>query len=283
MRIGNNPLRNQMTPPMPERVASVITHLPNQEGYHEHRLDVIKLCLTSMRIGAPDIPVMIWDNGSCAALTDWLREEYKPQTLVLSPNIGKSSARAGMVRMVRTDAIIATCDDDMLFYPGWWAANEEVLKMYPAIVGKASCYPVRTQGRWGCDFTKAWAKGNGKLEAGRFISEEEDYDFCYSIGRDYEWHKGYTENDVDYRVTYNGIQAYCFSHHCQFMAFAGKIIPFCERVDSCMHDEKPFEMAIDHAGLLNLTTAKRYARHIGNYVDPKVAKEAMAMGALLEA
>jgi glycosyltransferase involved in cell wall biosynthesis len=235
-----------------------------------------------MRAGLPDgVAIMIYDNGSCAALTDWLREEYKPDTLILSPNIGKSNARAALVRMVKPEAIIATCDDDMLFYPGWWEANEQVLKIYPGgAVGKASCYPVRTQGRWGCDFTKAWAKGNGQLEVGRFITEEEDYDFCFSIGRDYAWHVENSITEMDYRVTYNGIQAYCFSHHCQFMAYAGKIARFCERVDSCMHDEKPFEIAIDQAGLLNLTTAKRYCRHIGNVLDPKVQKEFHNMGIL---
>jgi glycosyltransferase involved in cell wall biosynthesis len=279
MRVGHNPNTNKMTNGTPDHMMSVITHLPNldKDGYHEKRLDVVKACLLSMRNGAPTIPVTIFDNGSCDALIDWLRNVYEPHTLILSPNIGKSNARAALFRMFRPDTVMTVSDDDMLFYPGWYEASYKLLQGFPD-VGKVSCYPVRTQGRWGCDFTKEWAKDNGNLEEGRFISDEEEYDFCTSVGRDYKWHFGeYTIEDKDYRVTYNDLQAYCFGHHCQFMAYVGRIIPFCVRVDSCMHDEKPFEIAIDQAHLLQLTTIQRYARHIGNVIDEKVAKELREM------
>jgi glycosyltransferase involved in cell wall biosynthesis len=258
---------------------SVITHLPNRVGYHAHRFDVIKACLESMRFGAPGIPVMVWDNGSCEDLIDWLQNEYKPETLILSPNIGKSNARAALFRMVRTDAVMSLCDDDMLFYPGWFDACEHLLKTFPD-VGKASCYPVRTQGRWGCSATKEWAANNGKLESGIFVTEEEERDFCASVERDYEWHLDFAKDDRDFRVTYKDTQAYCYAHHCQFVAYVGRIIPFLERNDDAMANEKPFDNAVNNAGLLQLTTAKRYARHIGNVVDHKVISDLIGMGLL---
>lgn len=279
MRIGHNPLRASTVAELPTRIMSVITHLPNRVGYHQHRLDVIKACLESMRFGAPGIPVMVWDNGSCKDLTDWLQNEYKPETLILSPNVGKSNARAALFRMVRTDAIMALCDDDMLFYPGWFDACEKLINTFPE-VGKVSCYPVRTQGRWGCSATKEWAEKHGKLEKGIFVTEEEERDFCTSVERDYEWHLEYAKNDIDHRVTYRGLQAYCYAHHCQFMARAGVIIPFLERTNEAMANEKPFDSAVDAAGLLQLTTVKRYARHIGNMIDHKVIIDMMGMGLL---
>jgi hypothetical protein len=181
--------------------------------------------------------------------------------------------------MTKPSAIMTVTDDDMLFYPGWFDESLKLLHTYPD-VGKISCYPVRTQGRWGVANTIKWAKENAKLEIGRYITEEEDYDFCTSIGRDYNYQLEYTLGEMDHRVSYKDTRAYCFGHHCQFMAYVGRIIPFCERVDSCMHDEKPFEIAIDNAGLLQLTTVKRYARHIGNIIDAKVAKELAEMGIL---
>ena len=279
MRIGHNPLRAERLPELPTRIMSVITHLPNRQGYHAHRLDVIKACLESMRYGAPGIHVMVWDNGSCKDLTDWLQNDYKPETLILSPNIGKSNARAALFRMVRTDAIMALCDDDMLFFPGWFEASQKILETFPE-VGKVSCYPVRTQGRWGCTSTKAWAEKNGKLEKGIFVTEEEERDFCTSVERDYEWHLNYAKDDIDHRVTYKGLQAYCYAHHCQFMARVGVIIPFLERNDDAMANEKPFDNAVDNAGLLQLTTAKRYSRHIGNMIDHKVISDLIGMGLL---
>jgi len=258
---------------------AVITHLPNRFGYHLHRLDVIKACLESMRFGAPGIPVMVWDNGSCSDITDWLRDEYKPETLILSGNIGKSSARAALFRMVRPDAIMALSDDDMLFYPGWFDACQNLLETFPD-VGKVSCFPVRTQGRWGCSYTKEWAEKNSKLEKGIFVTEEEERDFCTSVEREYEWHLGYAKDDIDHRVTYKGIQAYCYAHHCQFMARAGVIVPFLERTTDAMANEKPFDNAVNDAGLLQLTTAKRYSRHIGNMMDHKVITDMIGMGLL---
>jgi glycosyltransferase involved in cell wall biosynthesis len=257
---------------------SVITHLPNRDGYHAHRFDVIKACLESMRHGAPGIPVMVWDNGSCKDLTDWLQNEYKPETLILSPNIGKSNARVALFRMVRTDAIMSLCDDDMLFYPGWWDACEHLLKTFPD-VGKVSCYPVRTLQKW-MHFTKKWANDNAVLEVGKFISDEEDYDFCTSVEIPYDYHLETTKNEMDYRVNYNGTMAYCYAHHCQFMAYVSRITPFLLRNDNYMSDEHPFDGAVDNAGLLQLTTVKRYARHIGNMIDHKVLSDLVGMGLL---
>ena len=79
MRIGNNPMRGKpLQHTMPGEVATVTTHLPNQEGYHAQRLEVVQTCLKSMRNGAPGIPVMVWDNGSCQELRDWLLDDYRP-------------------------------------------------------------------------------------------------------------------------------------------------------------------------------------------------------------
>jgi hypothetical protein len=259
------------------KFACVITHLPNQELYHEHRLDVIKTSLVSMRNGAPDVPIMIWDNGSCVALTKWLQSDFRPHTLILSPNIGKSNARASLVRMVTSDTLIGIADDDMLYYPGWFDACTELITKFPE-VGKASCFPVRTQGRWGSMHTKSWAKNHGKLEVGKFLTEQEERDFCDSVGRTYEHHLEITKDDVDYRVTYKGTSAYCYAHHCQFVARAGTIAPFCKRSADYMADEKPFDNSVDDAGLLQLTTVVRHARHIGNIVDENVVHDLITMG-----
>lgn len=281
MRIGFNPLRTQtMADGMPGRIMSVITHLPNLMDYHQGRMDVIKACLLSMRHGAPDVPVMVWDNGSCDELIYWLKNEFEPHTLILSQNIGKSNARAALFGMVSPDTIMGLCDDDILFYPGWFNACANLIDTFPN-VGKVSCYPVRTQARWGCNNTKAWAYKNAHVDTGKFISEEEDFDFCTSIGREYQWHLEYSKADVDHVVTYKNTQAYCFAHHCQFVARAGTILPFCKRSNDYMADEKPFDNNIDNYGLLQLTTRKRYARHIGNIVDKKVDKELLEIGITL--
>ena len=77
MRIGNNPMRGKpIQHTMPGEVATVTTHLPNQEGYHAQRLEVVQTCLKSMRNGASGIPVMVWDKPKLPKL-------HPPYDLVL--------------------------------------------------------------------------------------------------------------------------------------------------------------------------------------------------------
>jgi hypothetical protein len=90
----------------------------------------------------------------------------------------------------------------------------------------------------------------------------------------------FAKDDKDHMVTYKNTQAYCYAHHCQFVARVGVIIPFLERTDDAMANEKPFDNAVDNAGLLQLTTAKRYSRHIGNMMDHKVISDLIGMGLL---
>ena len=267
MRIGLNPNPLKTVSGYPPVVVSAITYLPNQEGYHEHRMEVIQTSLQTMRDNAgTDCAVWVWDNGSCEALRDWLLHEYKPEYLTLSPNIGKSSARASIVRSLPDETIIGVADDDMYYSPDWLRACINVMLTYPN-VGQVSGYPVRTQMRWANASTIRWARDNAKVEVGRFIPDKWDYDFAFSVGRDYNYHLQQTINDSDLRITYRGMSVYAAGHHCQWVGKAGIMKPFCVWDDEAMADEKPFDYAVDKAGYLRLTTEDRYTRHIGNYLD----------------
>jgi glycosyltransferase involved in cell wall biosynthesis len=250
-------------------VLAVITHLPDMSGYHEHRLNVIKASLESMRsnAGYDGFQVMVWDNGSCDKLLYWLKRSYQPDFLLSSPNMGKSIARASIVRMLPPETIVGVADDDMFYYPDWLKAHLEVYHTYPN-VGTVSGWPVRTQFRFHSQSTIQWGKRYAsKFERGRFISEQEDRDFCTSIGRDYNHQVGYTRFDSEVKLTFRGVEAYATGHHCQWIGKAGVIAPHVVYTEEAMSDERPFEQAIDLAKLLRLTTFKRYTRHIGNVLD----------------
>lgn len=270
MRTEMNPNRQAMTKGYAPYIASSIVYLPNFEGYHEHRFEVVKTSLLTMRDNAGlDCQTMIWDNGSCQEFRDWLLNEYRPDYVILSANVGKSIARAGMLRMVPPSTIIGIADDDMYYYPNWFKAQVELMRAFPN-VGQVSGYPVRTQMRWGNKRTLEWANKFARVEAGRFIPEQWDRDFCTSIGRDYSFHLDYTKKDMDWLISYQGKQAYAVAHHCQFICEAGNIAPFTIFDKSAMADEKPFDNAVDNAQLLRLTTVERYVRHIGNMLDEEL-------------
>lgn len=267
MRVGINPNRHEKADGYKPYVASAVVHLPNFEGYHEHRFEVVKRSLTTMRENAGlDCDILIWDNGSCQEVRDWLINEYEPDGLVLSPNVGLTSGRAGLLRIVPPDTIIGLADDDMYYYPDWFKASVTLMNHYPN-VAQVSGWPVRTQMRWGNRSTLTWARKYAVYEEGKFIPEQEDRDFCTSIGREWAFHLHYTKNDFDKRITYQGVQAYAVAHHCQFICKAGNLVEILRQNREAMSDDKELDNAVDATGMLRLTTTQRYVRHIGNVLD----------------
>lgn len=279
-RTGNNPAKFSPGIKLPGAVMTVTTCLPNTDGYHAERFDVIRLCLNSMRDRA-GIPhkVMVWDNGSCSLLTDWLREEYKPDYLMLSENVGKTNARTMISRLFHPDTIIGLSDDDMYFYEGWLKESLLLMKGFPS-VGMVSAYPVRTQFRWGCKNTIETCRKIGDVKVGKFIDEQWDRDFCASIGREYEEQLKTTINDMDYIVSYKGLTAFATAHHCQYIAYAGVLAKFPEWTTKLLSPERGLDDAVDNAGLLRLTTRQRFARHMGNVIDDDIREDAVESGYL---
>lgn len=274
MRVGNNPLRVARTKTMEDVVLCVLTHLPNFEGYHAQRMEVVQTCLRSMTQHA-DMPysLAIWDNGSCDEFRRWVRDEMKPDVFVESINLGKTTGRTALTRIIPPGKIVCFSDDDMYFYPSWLAPQIELLQHFPNVAA-VSGYPVRTSFRWGNENTKAWALANAKMEVGRFLPNEWEDDFAVSIGREPEWHRQYTQNDKDVRITYNGKQAYATAHHCQFIAKSEVISRVVQFDNFAMGDERPLDITLDSIGL-RLATTQRYCRHIGNVIHDELRKEIM--------
>lgn len=269
MRKGFNPLKNLPAPyQIPPVVLTVITHLPNYEGYHRERAEIIQRCINSMLI--PNVPLLIWDNGSDREFVETLKVLFQPTFLIQSPNIGKQAARAMICHMFPPDTVLSFSDDDMLFAPGWLDASLELLNIYPN-VGVVSCWPVRFSFGWGKQAMETWAKREGMWETGRFIPETWERDYAKSIGVSPDRWVEQTKNALDYRVSYRGVQAYATAQHCQFICRAGVIAPFTEYKSDAMGEERSFDEAIDNAGLLRLTTIERYARHLGNVAERVLA------------
>ena len=267
MREGMNPNRLASVDGYKPYVAASIVHLPHGGGYHKDRLNVVKCSLETMRRNAGlDCQIYVWDNGSCDSFRDWLINEYKPDFLTLSPNVGKSIARASIVRSMPDNIIIGVSDDDMFFYPDWFKKQLEILQHFPD-VGLVSGWPVRTQFRFAAKTARAWGESHNAITYGKWITPQEDKDFCTSIGRDYRWHLDNSRNDVEWKLNWRGKEAYGTGHHCQWIGNAEKIGRFVEYTHQAMAQERIFENAIDNAGLLRLTTIERTTRHIGNVLD----------------
>jgi len=280
MRSGRNPNTKMRADVNVSPVQiGVVTHLPNLDGYHSQRLEVVQACLTTMRARAGVNHIFtVWDNGSCREFRDWLKD-FNPDILILSNNVGKTNGRTSLYRMCPPDTIFCYSDDDILYYDNWLAPQIELLEHFPD-VACVTGYPVRTAFRWATENTRKWAELNGDVRFGKFIPKEWEDDFAISLGRTTEFQEQYTVNDLDYQVDYKGKTAYLTSHHCQFIGYTNRISPAFIYDDLAMADEKPFDYAMDRIGL-RLATTQRLSRHIGNVMDDKLKSEAILKESVL--
>lgn len=271
-RIGQNPNSDNSAPMrVGDIVLTCVTHLPDFKGYHARRFEVVKKCLTSMRDNAGNTyTVIIWDNGSCEVFRQWVEQEYKPDIFIKSGNVGKSVARAALFGMLEPDTIVNYSDDDIYHYPNWLLPQIKLLKHFPEV----SCvtgYPVRTAFRWGVENTIRRLRPSIYE---KIISSAWENDFAVSIGRDVNFHVGYTANDQDVIVEYMGMKAYATSHHCQQVGRAGILYTAAHKVMAytSMPDEKPYDISLDELGN-RLATLERYTRHMGNVIDDNLRRD----------
>ena len=278
-RKGMNPLRRARVETPPAIVAAVITHLPNETGYHAQRLEVIQASLLSLRqhAGRP-IHVAVWDNGSGDALRNWLINEYKPDTLIMGHNLGKSFAQNALMHMFPKLTIISYADDDMLYYPGWLESQLEILDAYPECI--VSGYPTRSQSRYAIDRTVAWSKEHAKtVDAGVTMPHEWLMDYLDSVGMSKATHS--LEAGSQIIIEYKGVRAYIGTHHCQYMAYIDTVLPYVgvSRQDENNRPEgASFDKPTNEAGILRLSTTDRYTRHIGNILDGSARTDAILFG-----
>jgi len=274
MRVGKNPNRHKdIGDVLPEVLIAVIVHLPNHEGYHAERMEIVQISLRSLRKHAgARAQILVWDNGSCENMRGWLRSFYQPDTLILSHNVGKLNAQASIYRMVPPDTIVAYADDDMLYLPNWLSKQLALLDAFPgpAVI---SGYPTRQGFNRDNKFTLDWARENAEIKTGDFLPAEWQDDYQTSIGSPgKKLHGKY--DDQDKLIIYKNHEAYATSHHCQFVARAGDIVPFKNHsfVTSGTPRENLFDRSLDEAGFLRLATIERLTMHMGNVLDEGLAQ-----------
>lgn len=273
MRIGQNPNRHADLPPFPRIVALVVTHLPDlSHPYHKTRFDVLrhsfKTLTDNIGVAPEDYDLIVWDNGSCEEVRDWLRGFTCK--LFLSCNIGKMNALKFALSGLPPETIVAYGDDDIEYFPGWLAPQIQILETFPN-VGAVTGWPVRIASKWGISSALRFGAEHAEMTQGRFIPREWEMDYCDSIGRDATSYEAATWGVPDVKIRYKGVEALATCQHCQFVGYAGRLAPLIQRTDKAMIDEIQFDEAIDKSGYLRLATVERLTRHIGNVLEKGLA------------
>jgi len=275
MRHGQNPLKQQGSKiKRPEAITvGVLNFIPNQSGYHRHSLEVLKLCLASIRANS-DQPydLLVIDNGSHEEVKSYLCEEHEAgriDYLILNRrNIGKPNGLLQVLHSAPGNYVFYS-DGDVYHGPGWMSGQLQVFNTFPN-VGIVAGVPVRSLREFHTNSTFSWLKSNPKdveVEQGDFISDEWTLDFSKSLGLEkipQKW-----DGIEDCRVTYGGVRAYVGATHFQFLTAKNVInkLPH-RRVEDAMGQAvaSVFDEPIDKAGLIRLSVDRPLVYHIGNRI-----------------
>lgn len=280
-----NPSRQRKSAYQPARVtAAVLTHLPHEAGFFEHRFAVTRLCLESLIAHTDDsVDILVFDNGSCPALVSYLvqlRDQAKIEFLILSrQNVGKIAALQ-MIFKAAPGEYIAYTDDDVYFLPGWLDAHLEIVDAYPN-TGLVTGFYIRSHMVYGLESTLNFAVNpDVEMKRGYLIPKEDEQHYIENMGRTWESYQEETRGLDDVLLSYQGVKALVSSGHHQFLAPKDVIqeaLP-AKFGDQLMGKMVELEETIDRMGYLRLSTPRPVTRLLGNVINQEMVREAESHG-----
>ncbi|MCD6576496.1 MAG: glycosyltransferase family 2 protein [Anaerolineaceae bacterium] len=288
-RVGMNPGRGKVSDFTPARVTVVVlTYVPNDIGYFKDRFDVMRVCIESIlkNTQAP-FDLMVFDNGSTDKVVDYLRKQRDTGNidfLVLSrQNIGKIGALQIMFKAAPGE-IIAYCDDDVFFLPGWLNRHLEVINNYPD-VGVVSGMYIKPHMKEGIESTMQFAsRPDVKMEKGDLVDKDLELHYISNMGRTWEQYQKEIQGLEDVCITYKGIQTYVSAGHYQFVAVKDRILKALpdKWKSNLMGQMRELDIAIDELKMLRLCTTPATVRLLGNQINQEGAEFIRKFGIEIE-
>ena len=281
-RVGMNPARNRMSDYRPAKVTlAVLTSIPHHVGYFSGRFDVLKLCLASLVKHTEDPhDLLVFDNASCGEVKDFLRELQEQGVIRFMVNSSENVGKLGALQLIAQVApgeIIAYCDDDTFFYPGWLKAHIELMDWFPN-VGVVSGMIWRTLYPHGIRGNMQMAESDPNIDLiyGQNIPEQWEIDYAISLGRDLQPHLDLIRQLEDIIIERDGVRAFAAAGHSQFVIRKEIIQRFLpdQWTGRMMGGMMDFDNAVADAGYLRLSTYERTTRNIGGLITEDIAEEA---------
>ncbi len=273
-RIGENPMKRTDEVYVPQRVTiTTIVYIPMLTGYWESSLEVLKVCLDSLRSNThTPFDLIVFDNASCPDVQQYLRKEFdqkRIQYLFLSAsNVGKVGAWNSLLSSAPGE-IIAYMDSDVFFYPGWLEESLKVLEAFPK-AAQITAQPARGRPHFD-EVNTTTLEGAQKdpaiqMQVGKLIDPDSLTMQRYGLSLSVEEFQDRDDSD-DILLESGGVKAFVSASHFQFIstkAALSKVLPF--NVTKPLHstDTRQMDFSLNDKGYWRLSTEPYLVHHLGN-------------------
>jgi hypothetical protein len=273
MRVGSNPaaLRSDVSDLLSHRVI-VPVYIPKLEGYFRHSLEILRLCLESLRRTARDrASVTVISNGCGPEVIAELNLHHQAgwidQLLLHHSNQGKVDAVVAAARGA-FEELVTIADSDVMFGPGWLEAVESLFRAFPEC-GLVSPSPNPGLCWYHTSATVLGGLARSELSFGKVVPDSDLERFARSIG----WGDAHVASGASLQMMLrrNGAVACVGSGH--FVFTIRKEVVQAIPKDPCRRslqgsEERWLDIPPDAQGYWRLATPRAYAYHMGNVPEP---------------
>jgi hypothetical protein len=277
VRVGTNEAKSSpdLSPFKRHRIV-IPVYIPNLEGYYSEALDVLHLCLASLRASiGTHASVTIVSNGSAPEVERDLRAEYEQgwidQLLLNQRNWGRIDAVVSSARGT-FEQLITISDCDVLFLPGWLEAVEDLFLKFPEC-GFAS--PVPGLNIWyHTSATMLSGMFRGELRMEKVVPEHDLDRISQSIRRN----MFKAEHREAQLVIRRGDAVACVGSGHFLCTIRREVIDCMPRRPALRGlrgraSETWLDIPLDRSGFWRLSTTRAYAFHMGNVLEPWMYEE----------
>ncbi|MGH9769315.1 MAG: hypothetical protein ACREAB_17965 [Blastocatellia bacterium] len=281
MRIGANPAKAQtgLDGYGLHRII-VPVYIPRLDGYFQHAIEILRLCLESLRVTASKKAAVTIVSNDCVpeAIEEMERHlGWVDQLLLNRHNRGKIDAVVSVARGC-FEPLITITDCDMLFKDGWVEAVEEVFQNFPEC-GYVCPFPSPASAWHHTSATLIGALARAELGYEKVVDESDLDRFAQSIG----WPDLFKSDhrDAQLIVRRNGniacVGAGHFTCTIRRETIAGMPDEPSLKAIEGQSELRWLDLPPDSLGFWRLSTPQAWVNHMGNIPEEWMREELVAL------
>ncbi len=255
----------------------VPVYIPHFDGYFKASLEILKMCLESLRMttkGKANITLV--SNGSAPEVVEELKRFYDEgwfdQLLLNTVNRGRIDAVVPVARGA-FEPFITISDCDVLFSPGWLEATEKLFQDFPEC-GFASPVPNPTFAWYYTSATILGGVARREIAFEKVVPDTDLDRFAHSIGRPDLFQPEHRNSQMILR---RGNAEACVG--CGHFVFTiRREVADAYPKDPCLKgllsgSPQIHDAPAEKLGFWRLATTRAYAYHLGNVPEPWMYEE----------